>query len=446
MNVHARLPMLLAIALVLAWPAAAGAQSQTNACAQSDVLDEALSLEAHLDRVAEAPEVTPSGDEASASPDTGGSTQVVDNAVKPKMLAIAADAGLSETGGATTVSITPFAWIAAVHPEVRTDQDEYQKHELARRFGGKVSFGGKGDAFDRDGDGAVDEALDAKNETDIVTYELSWRFLGTTDRRDASNWEPYFGRVRAEFGGDVGAAAASAAEIQALQDINRIRAQIIAPPGGGRVLDPDHSAEDCDLLRGALAANPEYRAKLGELSAAREDRAKRLAAVDTAWLQAVDSRLVMSLVASGTEREPEYGGDKLAIGLRANRGFSMPGASLSFQLDYLKNELPNGADELEGVKLGLDYKQLLPGLADAFGWQDPTFSFAIAAERYSDVPADAHDSIATAAAKLSIGAGKNIRIPISLKWANRTDLLADEDDVIAHIGISYDFDAFKPSK
>ena len=61
-----------------------------------------------------------------------------------------------------------FSFLSFPKPAVLDYQSKYENHQFLRRWGGSVSFGGKGDAFDRDGDGMVDDALESEKFGDII--------------------------------------------------------------------------------------------------------------------------------------------------------------------------------------------------------------------------------------------------------------------------------------
>jgi hypothetical protein len=58
-----------------------------------------------------------------------------------------------------------------------------------------------------------------------------------------------------------------------------------------------------------------------------------------------------------------------------------------------------------------------------------------------------HDTIAKLNAKLELHLTNNIKIPLSVTWANHSDLLTDEHDIRGHIGFSIDLtNALAPKK
>lgn len=398
---------------------------------------------------ASAPEnLTPSNANTTADADSGGAPSAADLASRARVLALATNAGLVERkGGTVTVSITPFAWIALLDPEVLEDQREYTRFDAWRRWSGKVTLGGTGDAFDRDGDGTVDDGLPAESLGDIASYELSVRLVGSRDRRDIGNWAA-FERV---------SAASEAALLDDFSDLNRAYSQALARVVARRterqqsVAPADWNGEACNELVKELRSNNAEVLRLATAAARVQESAR---SASRAWAAITDTAFVMSLVASGTERRPAFGGDRQLVGLRAGWGFvpaplaegkdvcaaCSTGQSLDVSLDYVRNELPTGRDELEGARLGLRWQakfREFPG----FGWKDATLSLDAAAEKFSDVPAGLPDNVAKASAGVSFKVSDTLKVPFSITWANRSSLLGEQDEVIGHIGISYDLDA-----
>lgn len=366
---------------------------------------------------------------------TGGNGLIgalVSGAWNPAVLGLAIDSGLvSESGGAYSFAVTPFAWFALFDPTVNTDPAKYMELDWARRVSGKVTLGGKGEAFDRDSDGTVDEALEAESRTDIVTYELAWRFYGSRDRLDGRSPEIVQAAVQS-------VRQNNPALVQKLdqQVEETISAAIQGTCGSGD--DSPLNAADCFCLQARID---------GEAAAALADYEKlRWAAVDAA-IRTIDSQWVWSAVVTGTEREAEYGGDKRGFGIRGSYGVAddqtlLSGTHHDFEFDHVRNELSSGSVELKGWKLG--YKFSKPLSLDYGGGAKPTvLSLAGAVEKYSDAPATMKDSIAKLQIKWSVPLSEGVKVPLTLTWANRTELLADEGDVIAHLGFTIDFDAFK---
>ena len=177
------------------------------------------------DLAASEPLTSPSAVQALASSGTG---QVVTTVNRPDFSSLIATAVenklIDSSNGVYTISLTPFAFLTLAKPQYLFDQSLYVKAsaEWLRRFGGKVSLGGKGDSFDRNGDGKPDEAIQAKQLGDIVTWEVLYRVIGSRDRRDTKNFEIFDKAVRDQFSQSLDAGARLRATTNILAELKNI--------------------------------------------------------------------------------------------------------------------------------------------------------------------------------------------------------------------------------
>lgn len=400
--------------------ATAAASATSPDCEAADVVTSALAQLA----AQSAPPTTPALVENQASPAAGTTTAPVEGASRTNLLALAFDAGLvNREGGVTSISLAPLFDAIALHdPDVLDSQRRYNEYDWARRLGIKITTGGTGDAFDRDGDSVVDDALTSSSPSDIVTYEVSWQF-GSRDRRDPVNFETLMART---------ARTEDAARLRDLQSL-----------AAGIVLEQHRIRPE--LSCGQLAEAAVESAPFRKLAAGMRDPGAALAKAAEAAASAIDGKPIFRLVATGTQRKPQFGGDKRSFGVRFSKGrpnVSTGGWNLDVQLDYLRNELPYGADELEGWKLGTKLTATMLRGSPWFGGEGLLFSADGSVEKYSDVPAGQKDSTARLGLTWTFKVSDKAVVPLSITWANRTDLLENESDVIAHVGYSFDFGAF----
>jgi hypothetical protein len=284
----------------------------------------------------------------------------------------------------------------------------------SRRLGGQVAFGGKGESFDRDGDGTADEALVAKNPNDIVTWEVKYQF-GSRDRRDPQIYKKYLNAVSAH------AAANNAAFARAVSALQQ--ALTGKPVDGNGCFDPGD-------IQNALQA-PAVDSAVKELAAS--DAALRQFQAD---FEDVDDNPILTLVYGGTERKEEFGADKRSLALRG--AFTKLGGTNSVELSWSEVESLLGADNAVTWKLGYDYsRNFLKG--SALLKDGVTLAVAGSYEVLRDVPMAKHDTNGKLNAKLSIPLMRGVEIPISVTWANHKDLLTDEDEVRGHIGFMVDY-------
>src|ERR1700687_1754471 len=148
----------------LLWPVHASAQ-----CAAAGEKDFQTLIDSHIKQIVQqqvvglaekaardTPRAAALSQQTSAPSASGTVATLVNAAGFTELISAAFDRNVgSNSSDAMTVNLNPFALAAIGKPSVYYDQLEYQKteYEWLRRVGGTVSFGGKGDSFDRDGDG-----------------------------------------------------------------------------------------------------------------------------------------------------------------------------------------------------------------------------------------------------------------------------------------------------
>ena len=356
--------------------------------------------------------------EAPASTDAGGS--IVSLPGLPSLLGLAYENGLVKSeDGIATVSLTPFSFLALARPAYTSDQLLYVSPlaRQLRRFGGTLAFGGKGDSFDRDGDGTLDEALEATKLDDIVTWEAKVQF-GSRDRRDPKNFREFDEKLDA-----AGVFDTSQAEfvelVAALDEPTRSLPQ--SPPNSG-CFDPQRLAAIFQQEKIAVRfeklklADQEYEGAANEVF----DR--------------IDRRPILSLVYGGTEREEGFGPDKLFVALR---GAFTYGGTNAIELSWSEVENLLGIEDAITWKLGWQNTRLfLKG--SSLAKDGISLALGGSYEMFDDVPQATHDTIGKLNAKFSVPLGEGVSIPISITWANHSDLLTDEKEVRGHIGFTVD--------
>lgn len=353
-----------------------------------------------------------------AAPSTaGGGGTLVNLPGIASLLGMAQEQGLiNRTDGVTTISLTPFSFLSLLQPQYSSNQQLYERVGLIRRIGGQVSFGGKGDSFDRNGDGTVDDALVAKDPNDIVTWEVKYQF-GSRDRRDRENYERYFNQVKATIApqnSDAFAAVGGALQ-RALQD---------------KPTDANGCFSESDI-EDALVA-PEVVAAVAKLKAS--DAV--VEATGKSVFARVDRKPIFTLVYGGTERKDEFGPNKRLAALRG--AFTWLGGTNSTELSWSEVENLLGVDNAVTWKLGYNYsRSFLKG--SALSKDGVTLAMAGSYEMLQDVPQAAHDSISKLNAKFSIPLTEGVDIPISVTWANHKDLLTPEEEIQGHIGFTVDY-------
>ena len=337
------------------------------------------------------------------------------------LLGLAQEQGLIDRkDGITTISLTPFSFLSLLQPQFSSNQQLYENVGALRHWGGQIAFGGKGDSFDRDRDGTVDEALVAEDPNDIVTWEVKYQF-GTRDRRDKANYEEYFGAVKDTVDDNFENFSAVSVALAAVLE--------------GKVKDEKGCYSLSDLQ--AALESPRVAATVAELKASDEEVRKKAEAV----FEKVDKKPIFTLVYGGTERKDKFGVDKRSAAVRGaftRIGKIDLGGTNAVELSWSEVESLLGVDDAVTWKLGYNYsRSFLKG--SALSKDGLTLAVAGTYEMLRDVPMATHDTISKLNAKFSIPVTEGMEIPISVTWANHKDLLTEEEDIQGHIGFTVDY-------
>jgi hypothetical protein len=370
-----------------------------------------------LDNLASAPETSPVAKQLSAPSSTQASTSLVDEPGFTNFIGLALDNDLiSSTDNALTFNLNLFAFKAAVQPRVLDSQELYgsAQNTRLRRFGGAVTLGGKGVAFDQDGDGEVEEALEAEELQDSVNWELRYRFWGTRDRRDDRNFQ----RLEAEVLG-------------LSEQVEEVAQSLL----GDLFLSLGRTEGPC-IERAqveSFLARPEIQVRQeGLVSRIKELRAATLKANEQ-----IDSSVIWSLVAGGINREDRLGPEERRIGIRGAFGSEGSDRNWTLNLDWIETEGLLGAADPATLRAALQLSTLwlegLPLSPDGI-----TVSLGGSYEMFEDVPEAAYDTNAKLNVKLDYPVSRTISIPISVTWANHKDLIDGEDEIRGHIGFTLD--------
>ncbi len=385
----------------------------------------------------QAAEVRPSSVQVSAPSASGsGSGSLVDGASAPAFIGMAFDSGVIESGedGKLTLNLNAFAVKTLFRPTSWTDQAEYEKNALLRRFSATVALGGKGEKFDRDGDGEADDPLEAKALDDVITWEARVRLTKSRDRRERYNWRTFYDSTAEPFADVASIEAAVVNRLGEMPDYAALRAKKDGQPM--RCVEPKAYQ--------AFFEKPDVSADLEDLVG---QIAFHQTALDKAWQAAADEvsrRFVLSFVAGGVERKTDFGPDKEYYALRGDGSF---GKDNTFKLNAEWNRMDSlmeGADDPETTKIGLEASTLWFKGSELFGSESLVakngVEVALAAswEQFENVPTAAHESIWKASARLEIPVMDGLKLPISVTYADHIDVLTDQDEVIGHIGLSWD--------
>ncbi len=358
-----------------------------------------------------------------SSPSANGTDATLVNAAAfTKLLSAAFDQtagdGEGDDNEGFTLNVNPFLLAVIANNDIYYSPSRYleEPYKIMRRFGGTVTFGGKGESFDRDGDGQADDALESSALDDIVTWELRARLWGSRDRRE--NYKEIFAAVKIEEQGD--------AKVRVLKTLREEKASHEDDPACVYVEQWDKYQTLIDSpLAPSIEANQAYL-----------DALKR-----------IDERLLITAVLTGVERKEEFGSDKHGIGVRA----TWKDLNANFDWTHMDG-LTNDGEDIDEYRVAVEYgTQILKGWSfkkgadpdkPSQGWLkngiDASLAFAL--EIYNDTPDVEHTTTAKLQGKLEIPVSEGVRMPISITWANHEDLLDDDDKIIGHIGVNLDTD------
>lgn len=380
------------------------------------------------DRAQEIPLTSPSEKQIGAPSSTNLSSTVVDRPSFSELLGLAFDNNLVSLGdAATSFSLDSFAFLALANPSILDQQSKYKKYDSLRRLGASLSLGGKGDSFDRDGDGKKDEALKAEKLTDIVTWEARFRVFGSRDRRDDRNFNRYLEALSLTH--------AALTEKMALF-LNKYKETWLRRSPDGR----SYFSED--KVKKTLS-DPKIETELMKIAELSKEMADKYEDVS----KKIDKSPVFSIVVSGTSRDnKKYGPNKLALGLRGVWGWGTWDNTLNAEWLEIKGLQGNSAGRA-GREIKLGYQASTLWLKNsAICEQGITIAAGLAAEFYSNIPDALHDSIIKASIQCVYPVTKSISIPVSVTWANHRDLLSKEGIVRGNVGFSVDFSQFQKKK
>jgi hypothetical protein len=373
----------------------------------------------------------------SAPAASGTNVTLVNGADFTKLISVAFDRTVGAGDNSpVTLHVNPFLIQAAQDPSSYYLQNEYEKthNRWLRSFEGTVSFGGQGDPFDRDGDGTVDEALDADKLDDIVAWEVRWQLPWfTRDRRDRKNFEKFVEVSRASEGLaelQNATAALLSTSTGPLEEFNR-GPVAYDELGNPRVRDGrELRNRDC-YDPDELLAQAWFVEKLDAVVVAEQNLRKSF---DDAAEQ-IDNAMIWTIVGTGVSRGEEFGADRYGAGVRGSaRGFTL-------NLDWLLMEGQLDQSDSNQVKLGLEYgTQILQGMPLLYDNNGLDVAVSVLAEFFDDVPDAKHDSNLKLQTRLAIPIAQGVTVPLSLTWANHEDLFSDGDEVFGHIGLNFDID------
>lgn len=363
----------------------------------------------------------PSAAETSATAGSKAADSVVSDAgvIKLASLVLGGDMVSSDADtGTVTLTVSPFAVTAMRDQQVLVDQDRYEQFETLRRFNGAVSFFGKGQAIDQDSDGKLDEARTAAKFDDVVSFELRARLWGDRDRRAKENFKKFREATLAPVQVLVDEIAKGPNNVELNQRLASKFPGAVAPYacGGDAVVD-----EALIWLQQNTDASKAVSESFADTAADVLDR------IDNDWIG--------TLVAGGTTRKEGFGGDEFMVGIRTSWGYA--GRNFNASADYTNVNGVGGLPDMDKFKLGVEVEEQFDMLP---GGNKSVLSFGAAYELTDGRPKSANEETAKLSLKWTVPVTAEMAAIASLTWANNTELLDGHDDVIGHIGLSFDYE------
>jgi hypothetical protein len=398
----------------------AGAQNSPGAD-PVDVLTQYLLKQ----KLIELPKTTAGDKQVSAPANTNGTTTLVNGPSFPEIIAMAFDnniAGFKDS--VFTVDLNFFAFKAMLSPDVEIDQTRYGTvgNSALRRIGIAVSVGGKGEKFDRNGDGKADDPLTATNLTDVVTTEARFRIFGSRDRRDNGNFRKFTGAVDGSY-------TALSARVQEffLRHAGELPRSAQRNANGDPMLDVEKF--------NAFLATPELQPELKALA----DAYQAFLTLHGAQVKEIDQQGVWTLAAGLTEHADAFGPDRFHVGLRGVIGGT--------QWNHTVNVDWHRANEFIGLeaanKYTASYEAARLLFKGTFSEKGVKLSVAANAEVNRDVPDAKYPEIVKGSVAFDIPLGSTMSVPITFSYANHADLLTADHVWAGQIGIAWDFSGKK---
>jgi hypothetical protein len=383
-------------------------------------------IAAEVDRV---PRFNPSIKQIAASSTTPASTSLIDGPSFSELIGLAFDNDfVNFDDSALTLDLNVFGFKALANPNVLDRQSLYGSalNTALRRFAGSLTVGGKGESFDRNGDGKADPALSAERPGDIVHLEVRYRVWGTRDRRDRASFDRYVAAVAQTF---------DTLNERAAAFVVRHRADIEA-------LGTKNANGDLEIpgpRMSAYLATPALQSELVEIAALLRAFVSR----HEETTKAIDRSFVVTLVGGGTRQEDQFGPDRLKFGVRAVGATGPFDHTANF--DWLQVRAQSLADNPTTTRLGYEIAGLL--LRGSRLTQDGVkLSGAFAAEHFRHVPTARFDTVVKGNVKVELPVAAGITLPLSVTYANHRDLLDGDSEVIGHFALAFDLSELSKKK
>ncbi|MCB1602263.1 MAG: hypothetical protein KDI66_19740 [Xanthomonadales bacterium] len=389
----------------------------------------------------QSPRKAPTTAQATA-PAAAGTGANVDSPERPHWVSLAIEQGYASENerNGITISLSPWDWAERNSDDGHFDDNgNYVAARDLRRLTGSLSFGDKGEALDSDGDGTSEPPASARSLEDSILLELQYRFYGSRDRREIGVLGLYYQNQIEQIGQQSDLVATQFSGVFARSRIDSSVAELEDKVAANEVGCADAAGQ----LAREILSDPDS----AEAARALVLSLDRIDAMREEIVRKIDGNWVWSVGLSALAREDYLGRDRQAISVRGLKGITDPvsmfplDSTFVFNLDYARTEslLPNEAD-LRSAKLGLEYVRPF-GTTRVKPFERARWALSLAGEKTWNAPPSARKSEAVLGLRVELPVADNVTVPLSVKWSNRNELLEDEDEIVAHVGISFNLES-----
>lgn len=330
---------------------------------------------------------------------------------------------LGTSGNVFTIGLTPFLAYTLARPKVLESNDSYNAAASTwlRRVSGNLSFGGKGEFALKDSTGRPLPAPVADDLRDIVNWEVRLRVYGSRDPRE-------IGSARRLLRVDALRLRSRSLARQEICDTLLARARIEDPTG----------AEYLDAKKARAVINdPALTDLLLKVAATEADLAREIRRARSDMAGA----LTVTVSAGATNQRAAFGPQRWKAGVSAAKGIAVSkdvvwDATLSGIARRTRTS--KGGTDTTTAEFALKLSR--PILSNWLGFaKGLPISMEYAVKLTDPVPPGGYRTILSALTSIELPVSEAAKATVSLRWADRADVLSKSDHLVGHFGLSYDF-------
>lgn len=374
--------------------------------------------------------VVPVATQSAATSAAGSPDSVVNSADLVKLASLALGGNLGNEGQdkkSVTLTLSPFAWQAALNKDVLWNQHLYEEYENWRRINGSVSFFGHGQMVDLDGDGTPDPARQAQDVEDVVSFEVRARLWGDRDRRSRANLDLFRDATEDALRGRVNQVNL----IQTRLGLNHLIEQNDWTTCPHKDIPRKNLKVAAELVMTNNGVEMVNRTLFEGLDNMGSDFSKKAREV----VDRIDGDFLVTAVVGGTVRKEDFGGDDYLFGLRSSWSLGENNFNGDFEYHKMKGTVPDKRD-YEKFKLGIEAERQFDFIR---GGRKSIMSLGVAYELLDKTPSGSENETAKASLSWKLPVTDETAVTVSATWANNTDLLDGADEIVGHMGFSFDY-------